>query len=87
MTVLHHHPDPIQMVSILFCLLLIFGRGYAMDLSPADAVVNLFSYPWPIFAFGLVMLAPAVFFKYFPGSLAFFVAGFILFLALKAGMQ
>ncbi|MFH0971332.1 MAG: hypothetical protein V1835_02075 [Candidatus Micrarchaeota archaeon] len=87
MTVLHHHADPIQMVSILFALLLITSRGFALDLPAADAVSDFFSYPWPIIAFSMVMLAPVVFFRYFPGSMVFFISGLILFLALRAGLN
>lgn len=87
MTVIHHHPDPIQMVSILFAILLMLNMGYARDLSVSDTILTFFNHPWPIFAFGMVMLAPALFFKFLPGSLAFFVSGLILFLVLKAGVQ
>ncbi|MFH1750351.1 MAG: hypothetical protein ABH863_01595 [Candidatus Micrarchaeota archaeon] len=58
-----------------------------MDTSPADTVLSFFNHPWPIFAFALIMVAPAVFFKFFPGSIAFFISGLILYLALRAGLH
>ncbi|HLC47476.1 MAG TPA: hypothetical protein VJI13_00220 [Candidatus Norongarragalinales archaeon] len=87
MTVIHHHPDPIQVVSICFALLLMLNMSYAKGLSASETVLTFFNHPWPILAFGMVMIAPAVFFKYFPGSIAFFVSGLILFLVLKAGLN
>ncbi|MFH0972278.1 MAG: hypothetical protein V1835_06990, partial [Candidatus Micrarchaeota archaeon] len=63
-----------------------WSRMYAMDLGPAEAVVNFFSQPWAIAAYIMVMLVPNFFFRVLPGSLVYFVVGIILVLALKSGL-
>ncbi len=84
---MHDQEEPIYAVALLFALLLIMARAFAMDIPISSAIVGFFLQPWALVAFTLVLLAPNFFFRWFPGSIATFVAGLILFLALRAGVH
>ncbi|MEK6843300.1 MAG: hypothetical protein AABY04_02330 [Candidatus Micrarchaeota archaeon] len=71
---------------IVFTWLLTTVFGYALNLGPAEALVEFFMQPRPFIVYALILLVPAFFFKYLNGSLVMFVAGVILFLSLKSGI-
>jgi hypothetical protein len=85
MVVIHDQPDTIQAVAIMFALMLLWTRGFAMDLGAADSVISFFTQPWALIAYFLIMFRADFFFKWFPGSVIYFTAGIVLFLVLKAG--
>lgn len=85
------HGDPEPMITIvtliLIALLLMQVFGYSHGLDVVDSITGFFFQPRVFFIYAFLLLAPMLFFKTFPGTLPMFIASFILYLALKAGLE
>ncbi|MEK6953430.1 MAG: hypothetical protein AABX01_00355 [Candidatus Micrarchaeota archaeon] len=86
---MHGDPEPMIWIGsiLLIAWLFVTVFGYSTGLGASDAIVGFFSQPRPLIVYGILLLAPAFFVKYLPGSIITFIASVILFLSLRAGVS